>query len=311
MLSIKNLSHTYTNGIQALDNINLEIGPGLFGLLGANGAGKSTMLQIISTLLEPASGQVSMAGMDVVHNRNEVRKLFGYLPQEFGMWGNQKVSDILDILASLSGMHDRELRRKRINSVLDSVGLGDVSRRKVKKLSGGMLRRLGLAQALIHEPKILILDEPTVGMDPEERIRFRQLMTDLSKDRVIILSTHIIADLGASCSNLALIHGGKLEFIGTPAELISRAKGKVFEMRITTELLQHLELKESFEVVSQFTREGMTLIRGVDAEGLPKESARSLTDISLEEAYLAHVLGKGRKISLQTPEESGMGKFIK
>ena len=295
-ITIEGISHTYKGGAQVLQDINLEIGVGLFGLLGANGAGKSTLMRIICTLLEPSQGHVSVNGFDVVKNRNAVRKLLGYVPQDFGAWESQTVENVLEILASLSGLTKRKIRSQKIEEVLETVGLTEVTDRKVKKLSGGMLRRLGVAQALIHDPKILIMDEPTVGLDPEERLRFRQMMSTLGKDRVIVLSTHIVADLGSTCSSLALIHSGRLEFTGSPTELVKHAEGKVFEVTASPSLMEELEDRESFEIVAQIFRDGKSVLRGVDGTGKPTESATEAENITLEEAYLAFTLVQGRDV---------------
>jgi ABC-2 type transport system ATP-binding protein len=176
VISAEGVGHVYENGTVALDDVSLEIGTGLFGLLGSNGAGKSTLMRTICTLLVPARGRVRVGGFDVVADRRAVRGLLGYLPQHFGAWRLQTVTETLDALASFSGLTDGNVRRRRIGEVLESVGLADVAHRRVKQLSGGMTRRLGVAQALIHEPKVLVVDEPTVGLDPEERLRFRQLI---------------------------------------------------------------------------------------------------------------------------------------
>ena len=176
-IEVRGLRHTYKGGHTALDGVDLSFGTGLFGLLGPNGAGKSTLMRIICTLLPPTAGRVSVCGHDVIRDRRAVRALLGYLPQDFGAWRLHRVEEVLDTLAQLSGMLDTKKRRARIAEVLDQVGLGDVAHRKVKKLSGGMVRRLGVAQALVHEPRVLVVDEPTVGLDPEERLRFRQLMS--------------------------------------------------------------------------------------------------------------------------------------
>jgi len=295
-IAIDNVSHKYKGGVCALDNITLEIGAGVFGMLGANGAGKSTLMKIVCTLLEPTSGSVKIAGLDVVRERKLVRQMFGYLPQDFGAWGSQSVEVVLDTLASLSGLANKKQRSRRITEVLEAVGLKEVSARKVKKLSGGMLRRLGVAQALIHSPKVLVMDEPTVGLDPEERLRFRQLMSDLSRDHVIILSTHIVADLGASCSDMALMYEGKLEFNGPPTEMITRAEGNVFEISASSDIAQELELKEDFEIVSRTYQDGESILRGVGCNDFQPPGARLAKNITLEEAYLAFTLGQGRNV---------------
>jgi len=178
-IHVSAVGHVYKGGTVALDGIDLDIGTGLFGLLGPNGAGKSTLMRIMCTLLVPSEGQVTVGGHDVVRDRPGVRAVLGYLPQEFGAWRLHRVEEVLDTLAALSGMSDKATRRARVREVLEQVGLSEVTDRKVKKLSGGMVRRLGVAQALIHDPKFLIVDEPTVGLDPQERMRFRQLMASL------------------------------------------------------------------------------------------------------------------------------------
>jgi ABC-2 type transport system ATP-binding protein len=288
------VTHTYKSGTLALDDVSLEIGRGLFGLLGSNGAGKSTLMRIICTLLVPTRGQVTVNGLDVVADRRAVRSLFGYLPQEFSAWRLQTVTEVLDTLSSLSGLTDRKARKRRIAEVLESVGLSKVAGRKVKQLSGGMTRRLGVAQALVHEPEVLIVDEPTVGLDPEERLRFRQLMADLGRDRAIVLSTHIVADLGAGCSDLALLDRGKVEFRGSPAELVQRAAGKVIEVTIPERA--EAELAERLEIVARRSGDGLTTLRGVIKDGRMPNDARAVDDITLEEAYLAFMVGRGRHV---------------
>lgn len=180
--------------------------------------------------------------------------------------------------------------------MLDSVGLTMVASRKVKHLSGGMLRRLGIAQAIVHDPSVLVMDEPTVGLDPEERLRFRQLIAELSRDRVVILSTHIIADLGSSCAELALIHEGQLEFLGAPDKLVEQCLGKVKELACSPEQVQQLELRDDFEVVARTFIDNKRVLRGVAKPGFDVENAKDVEDITLEEAYLAFTLDKGREV---------------
>jgi ABC-2 type transport system ATP-binding protein len=288
------VTHAYKSGTVALDNVSLEIGTGLFGLLGSNGAGKSTLMRIICTLLVPSQGRVTMDGLDVVANRRAVRRLFGYLPQEFSAWRLQTVTEVLDTLAALSGLAEPKTRKRRVAEVLDEVGLAKVARRKVKQLSGGMVRRLGVAQALVHEPKVLIVDEPTVGLDPEERLRFRRLMAELARDRAIVLSTHIVADLGAACSDLALLDRGRVVFRGSPSELVGLAEGKVIEVAVRE--TAEAELTERLEVVARSAANGYVTLRGVVKDGSAPADARAVDDISLEEAYLAFMAGLGRRV---------------
>ena len=286
-INIEKVRHAYKKGTFAINGINLKISTGLFGLLGPNGAGKSTLMRIICSLIVPTEGRVTVGGYDVVKERRQVRRLLGYLPQEFNAWRLHRVEEVLDTLATLSGLKNRPERKRRVFEILESVGLGDVAGRKVKKLSGGMVRRLGVAQALIHEPKVLIVDEPTVGLDPEERIHFRQLMAKLGKDRIIILSTHIVGDLGSGCHDLALIDRGKVKFHGSPENLIDQAKGTVFEMTLAD---GDRSIPEGqFEVVSQEQRLKRTIIRAVSKNGEIPENAAPVDNPTLEEAYLAFI----------------------
>lgn len=288
---VEGVRHVYKGGTVALDGIELNIGTGLFGLLGPNGAGKSTLMRIICTLLVPTEGRVVVGGYDVVKERRNVRRLFGYLPQEFNAWRLHRVEEVLDTLASLSGLNDKKFRQERVSEILNSVGLQDVTDRKVKKLSGGMVRRLGVAQALIHNPKILVVDEPTVGLDPEERIHFRQLMTKLGRDRIILLSTHIVADLGSGCSDIALIDHGRVEFRGNPTELVKRAKGSVFEVKIAHR--DEAEIMANLEIVSREDNGHGVTIRAVSGDGNLPAGAKPVENPNLEEAYLAFMASRG------------------
>jgi ABC-type multidrug transport system ATPase subunit len=297
-IGAQGLRHVYKGGTVALDGVDLEIGTGLFGLLGPNGAGKSTLMRIMCTLLVPTSGRLQVGGHDVVQERRAVRRLVGYLPQEFGAWRLHRVEEVLDTLARLSGISDKAARRQRVSQALERVGLNDVSDRKVKKLSGGMVRRLGVAQALVHDPQVIIVDEPTVGLDPEERLRFRQLMASLGRDRTIVLSTHIVADLGSGCTDLALIDSGKIVFRGSPADLVARAKGTVFQVA-------EERLGEAFEVVSRSKDgEGMK-VRAVCKAGQVPDGAELIESPTLEEAYLSFMIARDRAEVARVDEEEG------
>jgi ABC-2 type transport system ATP-binding protein len=289
---VQGVRHVYKGGTVALDGIDLSIGMGLFGLLGPNGAGKSTLMRIICTLLVPTEGHVNVGGYDVVQERRDVRRLFGYLPQEFNAWRLHRVEEVLDSLATLSGLNDKKSRQDRVFEVLELVGLQDVADRKVKKLSGGMVRRLGVAQALIHDPKILVVDEPTVGLDPEERLHFRQLMTRFGQDRVILLSTHIVSDLGSGCSNMALIDHGRVEFLGNPIELMKQAKESVFEITVAHE--DESKLAADLEIVSRDYNRHWVTIRAVSGSNILPAGAKKVENPTLEEAYLAFMASRGR-----------------
>jgi ABC-type multidrug transport system ATPase subunit len=297
------LRHVYRGGTVALDGVDLRIGTGLFGLLGPNGAGKSTMMRILCTLLVPTAGRAAVGGYDVVREPQAVRGLLGYLPQEFGAWRLQRVEEVLDTLALLSGMRERPARRLRVGQVLEQVGLAKVADRKVKKLSGGMMRRLGVAQALIHEPQVLIVDEPTVGLDPEERLRFRQLMASLAQTRVILLSTHIVADLGSGCDDLALIDGGRIVFRGSPARLAEQAQGKVFELLLPPDGAEP-PIDAAWENVSRVRDADGVRLRGFSGGGRFPPGATAVASPTLEEGYLAFMAARGRAEAAAVEEEA-------
>ena len=236
---IKGLNKIYPNGNHALKDVNLEIPPGMFGLLGPNGAGKSTFIRILVALMEPSSGSINMYGYDILKEREQVRKIMGYLPQDFRFFAPYKTYEFLDYAAMLSGINSRRERKERVDEMLRSVGLYEVRDRYANKLSGGMKRRLGIAQALIHNPKVIVVDEPTTGLDPEERIRFRNLLTKAAGNNVsIILSTHIVGDISSSCNNMTLLNKGQISFVGAPEELIKKAEGKVWSAIVPDEIFQ-------------------------------------------------------------------------
>lgn len=300
MIEVRGITKSFGT-MRALDDVSFSLGRGeILGFLGPNGAGKSTLMRILCTLLVPTEGRASVGGYDVCTQRDSVRSLIGYLPQEFGAWRLHRVAEVLDTLASLSGMKDKGERRLRVDEVLEQVGLAEVSDRKVKKLSGGMLRRLGVAQALIHEPHFLVVDEPTVGLDPEERLKFRAVMAELARDRTIILSTHIVADLGSGCEDLALIDRGKVVFRGSPSELLQRSRGKVVEVDV--EQVGEAAVLENVEVVARSAQGGRVHIRGVLKGESAVSGAVPVSDPTLEEAYLAFMVGRGRGLVLDEGE---------
>jgi ABC-type multidrug transport system ATPase subunit len=234
----------YPNGNHALKDINMEIPTGMFGLLGPNGAGKSTLMRILVALMEPTAGDVNVFGYDLLKQRKEVRSILGYLPQDFRFFAKYKTYEFLDYAARLSGLNNRKERRQAVDKMLESVGLFDVRERYANKLSGGMKRRLGIAQALIHNPKLIIVDEPTTGLDPEERIRFRNLLAEISeKDVTIILSTHIVGDISSTCNCMALMNKGEVAFFGSPQDMLRDATGKVWRMRINGDELSRVDAK--------------------------------------------------------------------
>lgn len=234
-ITLRHLTKIYRGGVRALNDANLTIPHGMFGLLGPNGAGKTTLMRLLAGILLPSSGTIHVGNYDVATERGraEVKQLLGYLPQELGLYPDLSAYEFLDYIGILKGLQDRKSRQQRVSLLLETVALSDVAHRKLKTFSGGMKRRVGIAQALLNDPQLLIVDEPTAGLDPEERIRFRNLLTTLAGDRTVLLSTHIVEDIAQTSQNLAVMRSGQVIFQGTTAQLISEARGHVW--MITTQ----------------------------------------------------------------------------
>jgi ABC-type multidrug transport system ATPase subunit len=248
-IEIQGLNQIYPNGNHALKNINLEFGNGMFGLLGPNGAGKSSLMRIMVTLMKPSSGVVLVDGKDIQKNRKELRKILGYLPQDFRFFTALKTWEFLDYSGSLAGLKNRKERIAEVDRLLDQVGLLEVRDRQANRLSGGMKRRLGIAQALIGNPRIIVVDEPTTGLDPDERIRFRNILSQLSQNDVtIILSTHIVGDISSTCQGMALLNRGEMVFSGSPENLVKHAEGHVFKLNLNP--YEYEVVKERYNVIS-------------------------------------------------------------
>ncbi|MBX3061918.1 MAG: ABC transporter ATP-binding protein [Anaerolineae bacterium] len=233
MIAVDHLNKIYPGNVLALRDVNLQIGAGMFGLLGPNGAGKTTLMRIVAGLLRSSSGKVTVQGHDLNtrHGRQQIKAFLGYLPQELGLYPHLTAREFLDYVGILKGIKDADARRKQVDSLIDTVRLGDAADRQLKTYSGGMKRRVGIAQAMLGDPQLLIVDEPTVGLDPEERVRIRNLLGELARRCTVILSTHIIEDIGLSCNALAVINNGSVLFQGAPADLIRQARGKVWSIR--------------------------------------------------------------------------------
>lgn len=272
---------------KALSDVNLTIEEGMFGLLGRNGAGKTTIMKVLATLLEKQGGSVKICGIPV-ENASEIRKITGYLPQDFSMYPNMSVYEAMDYLGVLSGLTKAE-RKQRIPMLLEKVNLQSNYRTKVKALSGGMKRRLGIAQAILHNPKILIVDEPTAGLDPEERVRFRNLLCEIADDRIVILSTHIVGDIEATCEKIAVLDEGKILFQGTVAELLHLVEGKVYKAEISRHELD--AVKERFLVTSILALGNNVMIRLL-AEEAPFQGA-GRCEPGVEDAYMYLMQGRG------------------
>ncbi|HEV2472942.1 MAG TPA: ABC transporter ATP-binding protein [Ktedonobacteraceae bacterium] len=229
-LSIKHLTKVYKGDVRALDGIDLTIPGGMYGLLGPNGAGKTTLMRILAGILRPTGGDVLIGEHDgnTEKGRTAVKRVLGYLPQELGVYPDLTAREFLDYVGILKGLDDRRARQHRVGELLELVSLSQVANRKLKAFSGGMKRRIGIAQALLNDPRLLIVDEPTAGLDPEERIRFRNLLSELGGDRTVLLSTHIVEDVAQTCRNLAIMQNGRIVFQGTTLDLLGEARGKVW-----------------------------------------------------------------------------------
>ncbi|WBW99724.1 ABC transporter ATP-binding protein [Oceanirhabdus sp. W0125-5] len=279
-IKISNLCKNY-GAKNALKDINLKFEKGMYGLLGPNGAGKTTLMRILTTLIPKTSGEVTIGELNI-KNKKRIREIIGYLPQDFSMYGNMSIYEAMDYLAILSGIKNKKQRRLKIDELLEKVNLTPHKKVKVRALSGGMKRRLGIAQALINNPKVLIVDEPTAGLDPEERIRFRNLLRDFSEDRVVILSTHIVEDVEFTCENLAILKEGKVRFNGKVSELLKKAEDKVWSFNINREKLD--DIRKEYEILSTVS-EGDTVRVRVLSESKPYETAEKMVP-NIEDAYM-------------------------
>jgi ABC-2 type transport system ATP-binding protein len=258
MLSISRLSKTYANGVQALRDVSLDIPKGMFGLLGPNGAGKSTLMRTLATLQEADSGTAVLDGLDVLRNKEEVRKILGYLPQEFGVYPRISAEVMLDHFALLKGIANARERREVVRALLQQTNLYDVRKRNLGTFSGGMRQRFGIAQALLGDPRLIIVDEPTAGLDPEERNRFLNLLSEIGENVVVILSTHIVEDVSDLCSRMAILSGGRVLLAGAPQELIDHLRGAIWEKAIAKSELD--ACKREHQVISTRLFAGRTLI---------------------------------------------------
>lgn len=277
---------------QALKNVSLTIEQGMFGLLGRNGAGKTTLMKTLATLHCKRSGDISVCGIPI-ENAKEIRSITGYLPQDFSMYPSMTVEESLDYLGVLSGM-DSRARHERVKTLLKRVNLTEHRHKKVKALSGGMKRRLGIAQALLHDPKVLIVDEPTAGLDPEERIRFRNLLCEVAEERIVILSTHIVGDIEATCEDIAIMNNGEILWQGTVSELLRCAAGKVFTVNASKKYLP--QIKQQFIVTGMLVQSEYTTVR-IIAEHKPDLHGVTSAEPNLEDAYMYCLYSHGCDVS--------------
>lgn len=284
-LEITALNKTYENGVRALQDVNLSIKSGLFGLLGPNGAGKSTLMRTIATLQEADAGTVVFKGINVNDNKYEIRKILGYLPQEFGVYPKVSAIEMLDYLAIAKGIINKKERQEQVNALLNEVNLYNERKKKVATFSGGMRQRFGIAQALLGNPKLIIVDEPTAGLDPLERNRFNNLLSDISEDKVVILSTHIVKDVADLCSDMAIIAEGKVLVQASPKLLIEKLNSRVWQKKIDKS--EYNTYNQQYNIISTFLNEGKPIIHVLSDEHLDNGFTNSKAN--LEDVYFSHL----------------------
>ncbi|HAB62395.1 MAG TPA: ABC transporter ATP-binding protein [Lachnospiraceae bacterium] len=282
-IEIEKLTKIFKNGVTALDHLDMQMGEGIYGLLGKNGAGKTTLMRILTTLMEPSSGSVNICGNKLCkENYNNIRQLIGYLPQELGLYPNLSVRESLDYIGGIYGL-DRRTRKERLDNLLEQTNLSENQTKKNKQLSGGMKRRVGLVQAMLCNPKILIVDEPTAGLDPEERIRIRSLLSDFGSERTVILSTHMIEDLAATCNHIFILNQGKVKYDGTVDEMMEKVSGHVYNSLIKDEK-ELLSLQDKYAVTGKIYTNSNINVRFVSAT-IP-ELECNMVEANLEDAYI-------------------------
>jgi ABC-2 type transport system ATP-binding protein len=281
MLEFLDVAKVYRGGVRGVDGVTLRLGPGLVGLLGPNGAGKSSLMRIGATVTRPTSGQVLFDGTDVVARPDMLRRNLGYLPQDFGVYPHLSAREFLSYLAAVKGIPARSART-RIGELLELVDLAGAATRPLGKYSGGMLRRVGIAQALLSDPEVLIVDEPTAGLDPEQRVLFRNLLADLACDRVVLLSTHIVSDVEAVASDIAIMAHGRVQLRGSPQDLLREAEGRVWEMTVPQDALASLR---EHHLISRMVRTGTGVRVRLLAPAAPAADAVPVPP-DLEDAYL-------------------------
>jgi ABC-type multidrug transport system ATPase subunit len=287
-LSIRNLSKRYGNGVQALDDVSLDIAPGMFGLLGPNGAGKSTLMRTLATLQEADSGTAKLDEIDMLREKDSVRRVLGYLPQEFGVYPKVTAADMLDYLARLKGIGNAKARKATVDALLERTNLATVRKQRLGGFSGGMRQRFGIAQALIGDPKLVIVDEPTAGLDPEERVRFHNLLADIGRDVIVILSTHIVDDVADLCPRFAVIRQGRVLLADEPRAAVQTLRGHIWQRVIERDEVAGLT-EQGVPVISTRLHAGRTVVRA-HASSSPA-AGFELVEPDLEDVYFSAVAG--------------------
>jgi len=297
-LQIRGVSKTYANGVHALKDVTLTIPAGMYGLLGPNGAGKSTLMRMLATLQEPDSGTIALGRVDVIRQKDEIRQTLGYLPQEFGVYPKVSAESLLDHFAVLKGITDRRVRKEVVEALLRKTNLWDVRRQKLGGYSGGMRQRFGIAVALLGDPALLIVDEPTAGLDPAERVRFLNLLSELGQNSVVLLSTHIVDDVGELCPRMAIIDQGEILLEAEPLRAVEDIQGRIWRSVIAAEALPALEREHA--VISTKLHAGRTVAR-VDCDSSPGPDFEPVK-ADLEDVYFCAIAGRiGRR--RESPEK--------
>jgi ABC-type multidrug transport system ATPase subunit len=286
-LRIEGLSKSYANGVRALDNVSLTIPPGMYGLLGPNGAGKSTLMRTIATLQEPDAGKILLGNIDVLRQKQELRKTLGYLPQEFGVYPRTSAQDMLSHLALLKGVVDAKERKTTVEALLQRTNLWEHRKKPLTGFSGGMRQRFGIAQALLGNPQLLIVDEPTAGLDPGERNRFYGLLSDIGENVIVILSTHIVEDVMELCTNMAIIHQGKVLFAGSPADAVKSLDGRIWQKTVAKTDMK--EYEQRYKVISNKLIAGKPLIH-VHSDQNPGDGFLPVSP-DLEDVFFTRIAG--------------------
>lgn len=292
-LQIKNLSKTYSNGVQALKDVSLNIPQGMFGLLGPNGAGKSSLMRTLATLQQADSGTVTLGDIDILNDKDKVRKILGYLPQEFGVYPKVSSYNMLDHIASLKGVSSRGERKDLVESLLTKTNLWQVRNKSLGTYSGGMKQRFGIAQALIGDPRLIIVDEPTAGLDPAERVRFHNLLSEIGEQTIVILSTHIVEDISNLCNNMAIICLGEVVAQGNPTVLTEAVRGRIWKKAIDKAELESYQ--NEMQVISTHLKAGQTVIH-VLSDQQPDASFEAST-ANLEDVYFAEITSRMQTVS--------------
>lgn len=284
-LQISNLSKTYSNGVKAMNNINLTISKGMFGLLGPNGAGKSSLMRTIATLQNADTGTIKLGDIDVINQKNELRKVLGYLPQDFGFYPKVSALSLLDHFAVLKGISNKAERKQIVDALLQQTNLYEVRKRNVSDYSGGMRQRFGIAQALLGNPQLIIVDEPTAGLDPQERNRFHNILSEIGEQVIVILSTHIVDDVKQLCNQMVVMSKGQIVLEGTPKQVVKDMQGKVWQAAINKDELT--VYKSKYNVISNHISEGKMHIHVIN-NGQPSNEFYAV-DASLEDVYFYNI----------------------